>query len=369
MRWQQFTGRVMAKGVEDTAFYNYNRLISLNEVGGEPGRSGEDSIRRASCTSATTRIARDWPHTMNATSTHDTKRAEDVRARMHVLSEIPARVGGGSARWTRERLAQTRRRPAFERGVADLSDARRHVAARRASSRASPNGCARISRKPRARRRRIRAGSRRTLITNARCRTLHGDRRAPAVPRARSASSSKRIAFHGFLNSLAQVVLKACSAGLPDFYQGSELWDFSLVDPDNRRPVDYEKRASLLRDLPPPSTLLEHWTDGRIKLFVTARSLAARAKHIDAFRGAYRPISTNTRNAIAFTRGDDILVVVPRLTAQLVQSPQLPIGDVWGDRAIEIDGRWRNVFTDEVVEGGQLKEVFATFPVAILERA
>ena len=180
----------------------------------------------------------------------------------------------------------------------------------------------------------------------------------------------RRIAFHGFLNSLAQVVLKACSPGAPDFYQGTELWDFSLVDPDNRRPVDYEKRVALLRQLPAPSTLLKHWTDGRVKLFVTARSLDARARNLDAFRGPYRAIATTTPNAVAFTRGENVLIVLPRLTTQLVPSPKLPLGDRWGDHTLAIGGKWRNVFTDEVIEGERLalKEVFATFPVAILER-
>lgn len=181
----------------------------------------------------------------------------------------------------------------------------------------------------------------------------------------------RRVAFHGFLSSLAQVVLKVCSPGMPDFYQGTELWDFSLVDPDNRRPVDYEKRAALLRDLPSTSTLLKRWTDGRVKLFVTARSLAARARNLDAFRGGYRAIATGTANAIAFTRGENVLIVVPRLTTQLVKPPRLPLGYVWGEHALVVSGRWRNVFTDEAIEGERLalKEVFAAFPVAILERA
>jgi (1->4)-alpha-D-glucan 1-alpha-D-glucosylmutase len=181
----------------------------------------------------------------------------------------------------------------------------------------------------------------------------------------------RRVAFHGFLSSLAQVVLKACSPGLPDFYQGSELWDFSLVDPDNRRPVDYEQRAASLRNLPSPGVLLRKWTDGRVKLFVTARSLATRARHVDAFNSSdYRAIETGTPNAIAFTRGD-VLVVVPRLTTRLTRVPRLPLGEVWGDHAIDVAGRWRNTFTDEIVEGSRLtlKDVFATFPVAILERA
>jgi (1->4)-alpha-D-glucan 1-alpha-D-glucosylmutase len=174
------------------------------------------------------------------------------------------------------------------------------------------------------------------------------------------------------LNALAQVVLKTTSPGLPDFYQGTELWDFSLVDPDNRRPVDYARRIALLRKLGSPSTLLRQWPDGRIKLFVTARSLAARARNIESFRtGGYRAVPTGTETALAFMRGDDVLVAVPRLTSRLVKPPQFPVGEVWSDHALDVPGRWRNAFTGEIVEGDRLalREVFATFPVAILERA
>lgn len=371
LRWQQFTGRVMAKGVEDTAFYQYNRLISLNEVGGEPGRHGDfDPI--AELHERNERIARDWPHTMNTSSTHDTKRSEDVRARIHVLSEIPDVWEREVRRWTRINAALKRNGiphaneewliyqtligmwpldDAELTGVPDRLRAYLEKAAREAKTHSSwltPN-----------------ADYERALQDFATAVIAH----EPFLESFRKLQ--RRVAFHGFLNSLAQVVLKVCSAGLPDFYQGTELWDFSLVDPDNRRPVDYDKRTALLRDLPPPATLLEQWTDGRIKLFVTATSLAARARNIDAFHGPYRAIDTGTPNAVAFLRGDNVLVVLPRLTTQLVKPPQLPVGEVWGEHALDVGGRWRNVFTEEVVEGERqtLKDIFATFPVAMLERA
>jgi (1->4)-alpha-D-glucan 1-alpha-D-glucosylmutase len=366
MRWQQFTGRVMAKGVEDTAFYNYNRLVSLNEVGGEPGRDGSfDPI--AELHERNERIARDWPHTMNATSTHDTKRSEDVRARIHVLSEIPEAWRREVRKWTRVNASLKRNGvphpneewliyqtligmwpldASEESTVPERLRAYLEKAAREAKTHSSwlePN-----------------IEYERALQDFASAILEHEPFLAPFR------RFQRRIAFHGFLNSLAQVVLKTFSPGVPDFYQGSELWDFSLVDPDNRRRVDYEKRAEFLRDLPAPATLLRRWTDGRIKLFVTARSLATRARHADA---AYRAIATGTPNAVAFTRGENLLVVVPRLTTQLVKPPQLPVGVVWGEHALDVGGRWRNAFTDEVVEGGALREVFATFPVAVLERA
>jgi (1->4)-alpha-D-glucan 1-alpha-D-glucosylmutase len=371
MRWQQFTGRVMAKGVEDTAFYHYNRLISLNEVGGDPGRHGEfDPV--AELHARNERTAGQWPHTMNATSTHDTKRAEDVRARIHVLSEIPDVWEREVRRWTRINAPLKRDEvpdaneewliyqtligmwPLDDADLDSVPDRLRtylEKAAREAKTHSSwltPN-----------------VDHEKALQDFATALITH----EPFLESFRKLK--RRVAFHGFLNSLAQVVLKVASAGLPDFYQGTELWDFSLVDPDNRRPVDYEKRAALLRDLPPPATLLEQWTDGRIKLFVTARSLAARAQNIEAFRGAYRALDTGTPNAVAFLRGENVLVVVPRLTTQLVKAPQLPVGEVWGDRALSLGGKWRNVFTDEVIEGERLalRDILATVPVAILQRS
>ena len=352
-QWQQFTGRVMAKGVEDTAFYNFNRLVSLNEVGGEPGRTGSfDPI--AELHARNERIARDWPRTLNATSTHDTKRAEDVRARISVLSEIPDEWARMVRRWSKitggfsdpnvELLVYQTLVGAWpidaERLTQYLEKAARE--AKTQTSWLSPNEEYERSLKDFAA----------SLLTN--------DEFLGSFTRFQ-----KRIAFHGFLNSLAQVVLKSMSPGVPDFYQGTELWDFTLVDPDNRRPVDYESRVAMLDALPDPPTLLRHWPDGRIKMFVTARCLSLRSRLADS----YAALDAGP-NAIAFTRGP-VAVVVPRLTTQLVKPPRLPLGDVWGDRSLPLAGTWRNVFTDEVVEGPDvaLRNLFASFPVAVLEEA
>ncbi|MCU1347442.1 MAG: malto-oligosyltrehalose synthase, partial [Acidobacteria bacterium] len=189
----------------------------------------------------------------------------------------------------------------------------------------------------------------------------------------------KRVAFHGFLNGLAQVVLKIASPGVPDFYQGTELWDFSLVDPDNRRPVDYAKRAAMLRKLKAAHgrgtldvpALARRWTDGRVKLFVTWRALDTRARHAEAFRrGAYTPLDAGP-NAIAFLRGDGLLVAVPRLTAKLTGPGKAPLGEAWGDATVAAAGQWRNVFTGEELGGERLRlaDLFATFPVALLEKS
>jgi (1->4)-alpha-D-glucan 1-alpha-D-glucosylmutase len=249
MRWQQFTGPIMAKGVEDTAFYNYNRLISLNEVGGDPGRGDFDPV--AELHERNERIARHWPHTMNATSTHDTKRAEDVRARIHVLSEIPEVWQREVRRWTRVNEVLVNGRvpdpndqwlvyqtligmwPLDESELPAVPDRLRAYllkAAREAKTHTSwlePD-----------------ADYEQALQDFASAILEHEPFLKPFL------RFQRRIAFHGYPNSLAQVVLKVCSPGLPDLYQGTELWDFSLVDPDNRRPVDYEKRVEMLRQLP-----------------------------------------------------------------------------------------------------------------------
>jgi (1->4)-alpha-D-glucan 1-alpha-D-glucosylmutase len=186
----------------------------------------------------------------------------------------------------------------------------------------------------------------------------------------------KRIAFYGFLNSLSQVVLKATAPGTPDFYQGTELWDFSLVDPDNRRTVDYARRRAMLQAVKSvsPDTLLHRWEDGRIKMFVTCKLLEIRARHADLFRdGSYEPIDAGP-NTIAFIRrhhNDVVLVAVPRLVAKVVKPGKLPIGDVWANATLTTAGKWRNAFTGEEHEGGRilLSRLFSTLPMAAMERA
>ncbi len=366
MRWQQFTGPVMAKGVEDTAFYNYNRLLSLNEVGGEPGRGSFDPVAELHARNAT--IARDWPHTMNATSTHDTKRAEDLRSRLHVLSEIPDAWEREVRRWSRTNAAHR---------IGAVPHANEELMIYQTLAGMWPLEESEIAAVPDRMRAYLKKAAREAkthsswIDTNGEYEKALQDFAVAILGNETFLTLfrrfQRRIAFHGFLNSLAQVVVKVCSPGVPDFYQGSELWDFSLVDPDNRRPIDYSKRARLLEKLGSPAAMLRQWQDGRVKLFVTARSLAVRARHPFA-DASYAAIETGSRNAVAFRRGEDVLVVLPRLTTQLVKPPHLPLGDVWGEHALEVPGRWRNAFTGEVLDDLALRNVFATFPVAILER-
>jgi len=377
LRWQQFTGRVMAKGVEDTAFYTYNRLVSLNEVGGDPGRGGDfDPI--AEFHAHNKRMAAEWPQTLNATATHDTKRSEDMRARINVLSEIAPEWGRTVRRWSRKNahlrsegiphpneellLYQTLvgMWPLDEEELATVAERLRQFlekAAREAKTHTSwiaPN----------------------PAYEDALLRFAGAILKEPAFC-ADFTRFQKRIAFHGALNALAQVVLKATAPGVPDFYQGTELWDFSLVDPDNRRPVDYERRASILKKLSASSvpTLLRRWQDGRVKMFVAWKTLELRARRAEVFReGDYEPLDAG-HNVCAFTRraGEaTVLVAVPRLTTQLVKAGAMPLGEVWGDDAhLAAPGAWRNIFTGATHEGPTLplREVFASFPVAVLESA
>ncbi|MGZ8866754.1 MAG: malto-oligosyltrehalose synthase [Thermoanaerobaculia bacterium] len=382
MRWQQFTGRVMAKGVEDTSFYIYNRLISLNEVGGEPGRTANfDPVEEFH--SRNERTQRDWPDTMNATSTHDTKRSEDMRARISVLSEIPEVWEREVRRWTQMNLAY-RTGPApdpneelllyqtilgmwpeDEEELEDVPDrlgAYLEKAAREAKMHTS------------------------WLAPNAEFEKAYLEYATKVVASEKFRKSMlrlhRRISFHGYLNALSQVVLKIGSPGVPDFYQGTEMWNFSLVDPDNRRPVDYARRKALLKKIRTSSergaldlsTMLRRMFDGRVKLYVTWRGLDLRKRRAEVFRqGEYTRLQSESPNVVAFARGNDVIVAAPRLTTKLVKSGAQPVGDVWGDMVIEgvPGGSWKNIFTGDTMQlkgTTRLADVFAKFPVAMLER-
>src|SRR6266852_9164152 len=285
MRWQQFTGRVMAKGVEDTAFYNYNRLISLNDVGGDPGRHDFDGL--AEFHQHNCRRQRQWPHTLNATSTHDTKRSEDVRARINVLSEIPEVWTRQVRRWSKMNahlrpngIPHPNEELALYQtliGMWPLNDEELPV---------------------------VRDRLRQNLEKSAREAKTYTSWIAPNIAYEEALLAfgesvlshpdfcedfqrfQKRIAFYGALNAISQVVLKICAPGVPDFYQGTELWDFSLVDPDNRRPVDYERRSAMLRNIKEAygrrsldfEALLRSWPSGRAKMFVMWKLLEMRAR-------------------------------------------------------------------------------------------
>ncbi|HEY9230713.1 MAG TPA: malto-oligosyltrehalose synthase, partial [Blastocatellia bacterium] len=392
MRFQQFTSPLMAKGLEDTAFYIFNRLVSLNEVGGNPGRFG---MSVGEFHAALQRRAQSFPHTMNATATHDTKRGEDVRARINVLSEMPDEWQRHIERW------HELNRP-LKRSVQDEEVMRRNreYFLYQTLVGAWPfAGGADASFVERMKQYMLKAA--REAKTHTFWLDNHAEYEAALLDfteKVLTASPEflesftpfqKRVAHYGVFNSLSQVVIKLTAPGVPDLYQGTELWDLSLVDPDNRRGVDYERRRQLLghlRDAAESNVaaladeLLRSREDGRVKLFVTHRALQARRDHRELFeQGDYWPLRVTGQHAdhvVAFARrqGEQLAVTIaPRLLASLVDEDELPLGEVWRDTAVELPkdapAAWRNLFTDESLNATKqlaIADALRRFPVALL---
>ncbi len=410
MKLQQYTGPVQAKGLEDTAFYRYNVLLSLNEVGGDPSRFGcsveefhESNAGRAA----------GWPFEMLATATHDTKLGEDVRARINVLSEMPDVWGREASRWMRINRAHRSLvdgEPAPDRldeyrfyqtliGIwpDDLSEAPADLIQRLSDYMIKAAKEAKIHTS--------------WLTTNqpyedALARFVDSTLTGAAGERLLAAflPLHRRVAALGMINSLAQVTLKMGSPGIPDFYQGTELWDLSLVDPDNRRPVDFAHRARLLDEVDAllaqdpgsradaVSGWLREWRDGRIKLLVTAAGLRLRRALPDVFLGGtYMPLATEITvpgGAVAFARMADaaedaaaVLFAAPRLCAGLVSAERpIPLGgDCWKTSRMMLPPGLRDRTFRHEITGAEIRpthgaesawiflgEAFQTLPVAIL---
>jgi (1->4)-alpha-D-glucan 1-alpha-D-glucosylmutase len=385
LRWQQLTGPVEAKGVEDTALYVHNVLISRNEVGSDPAQEAVSASQfHRSCQLR----QRDWPLGLSATSTHDTKRSEDARARISVLSEL-------SGEWA-ELVEQTAAASRAYRSEIDgfpapdpneelllyetlvgtwpvYQEAGEEYAERIAAYVLKAAREAKVHTSwldPSEPYERALTGFARALLADASFR----ERFTPFV---------ERVAWYGALSSVGQVVLKVAAPGVPDFYQGTELWNLRLVDPDNRGPVDFDLRARLLAELPAfdDGSLLRDFRDGRVKLFVTARALALRAAEAAVFRdGGYQPLhprGTRARHLCAFARtayGRWVIAVVPRLCTRLAPPEVPPVGEaVWADDVIalpdEAPRAYRDAFTGRVVEGdGALRvaDVLQRLPFALL---
>lgn len=399
-RWQQFTGPIMAKGLEDTSLYVYNRLVSLNEVGGDPAaeRLSVEAFHRHNVAARA-----NWPYTLNATSTHDTKRSEDLRARINVLSEIPQAWSKCLGRWSRWNRAKKR----TVNGVS-VPNPNEEILLYQAMI----GGWPLLKTEVPTFKERLKA----YVIKAAKEAKVHTSWIDPNPDYEHALGAfvdvifklskqnrfladflkfQKRIAFYGAFNALGQVLLKIGAPGVPDFYQGTELWDFSFVDPDNRRPVDFKKRVRLLEDitrrgteglLPFVSELLGRWEDGQIKLFVTRKALESRRKQSTLFlEGDYVPLYASGRrkeHVTAFARRHErswVVVVVPRLVTKLVTPGKFALGrDVWGTGRLilprEAPGRWQNVLTGETVSATSafrrkflpLRTVFQRAPVALL---
>jgi (1->4)-alpha-D-glucan 1-alpha-D-glucosylmutase len=409
MKLQQLTGPVMAKGLEDTAFYRYNRLVSLNEVGGSPDRFG---VAVAAFHELNAERQARWPGSLSATSTHDTKRSEDVRARINVLSEIPQE-------W-RVRLRAWRRLNRRKKTVVDghpAPDGNEEYALYQTLLGAWPiepvSDAAYTEFTERIQRyvfKAVREAKIHASWVNPHPEYDAAVRRFVAALLDRSGDNpfladflpfQRKIAAWGMQNSLAQTLLKLVAPGVPDLYQGTEVWDLSLVDPDNRRPVDFEARRRLLDGLRHDIAragdaladlareLVEARADGRIKLYLIHRALDYRRRHARLFaEGEYLPLAASGAqhdHLCGFARRQDgqvVLAVVPRLVARLVVDG-LPLGkEVWGETSLALpDGvrarRFRHLFTGEPVDmvdrdgrpGLAAAAMFRTFPVALLEAA
>ncbi len=394
MAWQQFTGPITAKGVEDSALYVYNRLISANEVGGSPESTGvsvvkfHDYLRQRRSK---------WPFTLNATMTHDAKRGEDVRARINVLSELPeewARCLENWSRWndSKCRVVNGVRTP--ERNE-EMLLYQILIGSWPGADLDCPCYIRRIQEFMVKAVREAMVHTRWTVpniehekaLTDFVASILTNSPENPFLQDFQRCAS--KIAYHGALNSLSQLVVKIASPGVADFYQGTELWDLRLVDPDNRRSVNFVTRNELLEGLCEGSActsdLLDLWQDGRIKMYVTQKGLQFRRDHPSlVLRGDYLPLSLEGAKQdciFAFARryrGEWSMAVVPRFTTRLVDESRLPIGsEVWGETQIVLPKgapkRWVNVFTDDGIDVGaenhlSVGELLQKFPLGLLVR-
>ncbi|CAN5400935.1 malto-oligosyltrehalose synthase [soil metagenome] len=394
LKFQQITGPIMAKGLEDTAFYIYNRLAALNEVGGEPQRFG---LSVAGFHQRNRERREQWPATLLSTSTHDTKRSEDVRARMAVMSEMPERWRGSLGRW--RTLNRRWKRRLDENEAPDGNEEYLLYQTLLGSWPLEPfhqlSAQAQGEYVTRIQQYMAKALKEAKLNTSwvqpnepwdAAVANFIAKILAPS-PRNRFLESflpfAEEVAQAGAINSLSQVLLKLTSPGVPDIYQGNEIWDFSLVDPDNRRPVDYARRQEMLDGLEgaTPEDLLGNWRDGRIKLFLTQRLLDFRRDNPELFReGTYEPLELTGEFAdscIGFARRfeeESIVVLAPRLSTR-VGFP--PLGEAWHETTVQLPERFaggRDLFTGEMLggeEGSSLRlgKVFARLPFAALAAA
>ncbi len=395
VRFQQLSAPTAAKSVEDTAFYRYGRLISRNEVGADPGRF---AVKPAGFHATARARAKNFPRALLATATHDHKRGEDARARIAVLSEIPDEWAAVVNRWTRLNASLRKELPD---GPAPGMSAQQMLYQTLVG--AWPLGLdvddgeglgAFLDRVAAWQEKALREAKRRTewAVPNteyeAACRDFLFAMMAPDRPShlgAEVAAFAARIAPAGAVNGLAQVVLRCASPGVPDLYQGTEFWDFSLVDPDNRRPVDWAARREALDAELPPAELLNDWRNGRVKQAVLFRALQLRAAKPEVFsEGTYQPVAVEgprAANVLAFARahrGQAVIAVVTRLSAGVLGDSGVPrvASDVWRGTELVLPRAdtardWREALTGAVLaeSGGRLPlgEVLAGLPVALLE--
>ena len=403
MRLQQLTGPLMAKGFEDTTLYIYNRFLSLNEVGGDPSQFGlgpnafhDFNLRRA----------RAWPCSLNATSTHDTKRGEDVRARLNVLSELPDEWERHVFQWAE--MNRPHKRLVRGREVPDRNDEYfLYQSLTGALPLAKEEYAGFIDR---IKNYTIKAVREAKVYTGwLKPDNDYEDAFLAFIEKILEPSKdnaflgqlrqwTRKIARFGALNSLSQTLLKLTCPGVPDLYQGTELWDLHFVDPDNRQAVDFELRRKFLAEIkkrekenlqPLLLDLLTHWEDGQVKLFLIYKVLNFRRRQQELFQnGSYVPLAVSGMAAsrvCAFARRDSAVwsvVAVPRLSTVIFSTENAPLGrqGSWEDTALELPGdspaTWSDVFTRETLPEGKtadgkrylyLRDLLRDFPVALLE--
>jgi (1->4)-alpha-D-glucan 1-alpha-D-glucosylmutase len=402
LKFQQLTGPVMAKGLEDTVCYVYNRFVSVNEVGGSPKHFGTSL---SEFHEANLKRAERWPASMLATSTHDTKRSEDVRARLNVLSELPKLW---SAFVARARRMNRNKKITISDGRVVPDGNEEYLLYQtlvgmwplKVESRVRGELIGRVQDYMT---KAVHEAKVNLSWVNPNPEYVEALRKFVAViltERARGRSFVplledflQPIAYFGAINSLAQKALKLASPGNPDIYQGTELWDFSLVDPDNRRPIDFSLRKQLASELRLASTdllrlcrdMLETWKDGRIKMWITMRGMEFRREHPMLFqKGSYRPLEASdlNRHICVFARmyedhdrRDFALIATPRFACTLMAGKSVPpLEHAWDDAAIRLPqgapDEFENIFTGERVTANDrvvlCRELFKNFPVCML---
>ncbi len=399
MRFQQFTGPLLAKGMEDTVFYIFNRLLALNEVGGNPGIFGyplqdfhQYNIYKRE----------HWPYTLNATTTHDTKRSEDNRMRLAVLSEIPREWNEKIRSWHNmnrpwKKIVAGKKVPdrneeyflyqtligswpftaefdltEYVKRVQDyiikaVREAKMHTAWIEPDLNYEAAYLDYIKQ----------------ILDPVKNQVFLNDFK----------DFQQNVAFYGVYNSLAQAVIKVTTPGIPDFYQGTELWDLSLVDPDNRRPIDFQLRRQYLQEiklnyLHPPtdwlSEMLGNYCDGRIKLYLIFQALKLRSAFPGLLeKGTYLPLATDglyAPSVLCYLRQDEknkIIVILPRFVTQVISwrtSKFPPLGrEVWADTSVtlspDLQGTWLNILDNQEYQFQNnifLSDVFSTLPFAVL---
>lgn len=393
MRWQQFTGPIVAKGLEDTALYVYHPLLSLNEVGGDPDPS---DILSLDDFYAFLESRRKWPGSLNASSTHDTKRSEDVRARLNALSEMPSEWSEHLARWAK--LNARHKDQVAGHAVPDSNEEYFLYQTLLGVFPLDQESCATLLKRVQEH---VLKATREAMVHTrwTRPNQPHEDALLKFVARILSQDDNreflqhfcqfqKKVAYFGMVNGLSQTLLKIALPGVPDFYQGSELWDLRLVDPDNRGPIDFAKRAAALDSIvnadsgKAPRKFVDNWHDGCVKLYLIWKALRFRRAHDDLFReGEFVTLQSagaNAHNVIAFVRKRGTswaLAAVPRWLSQVPTKASREFN--WNDTRLTLPSgspaRWDSVLTGTQLaltnqageQHAMVSDLLRDFPVAL----